>query len=80
MNNDIFLLSIIDNQRSPICSSIAPILLRYGTFGVALGVALVSMLPLCLSFGPAWVLLPPSLLFSMLLGLLAHLSCFGISG
>ena len=71
---------VMERSLSPICSSIAPILLRYGTFGGALGVALVGMLPLCLSFGLAWVVLPPSLLLSMLLGLLAHLSCFGISG
>lgn len=38
------------------------------------------MFPLCLSYGPIWAVLPPSLLLYMLLGLLAHLSFFGISG
>lgn len=65
---------------SPIYSSMAPILFNYGTFGGVLGVALVCMLPLCLSSGLTWEMLPPSLLLSMLLGLPVLRSCFGISG
>ena len=70
---------IMGRSLSPICSSIAPILFSYGTFGGVLGVVLVGMLPLFLSSGPAWVVPPLSLLLSILLGLLAHHSCFGIS-
>lgn len=54
-------------------------LLSYDAFGGVLGVALVGMLPLFLSSRPTWVVLPLSLLLSMLLGLLAHRSFFGIS-
>ena len=71
---------VMGRSLSPIYSFIAPILFTYGTFGGVLGVALVGMLHLCLSFGPAWVVPPPSLPLYMLLGLLAHHSCFGISG
>ena len=70
---------LMGRSLSPIYFSIAPILFSYGTFGGVLGVALVGMLPLCLSSGPAWEVPPPSLLLSMLLGFLAHHSCFGIS-
>ena len=71
---------VMGRSLSPIFSSIAPILFSYGTFGGVLGVALVGMLPLCLSSGLAWAVPPPILLLSMLLGLLAHHSFFGISG
>ena len=71
---------VMGRSLSPTFSSFVPFLLSYGTFGGVLGVSLVGMLPLFLSFGPAWAMLSPSLLLSMLLGLLAHRSCFGISG
>ena len=71
---------VMVRSLSPICSSIAPFLLSYGTFGGVLGVALVSMLLLCLSSRPAWGVLSPSLLLSMLLGLLAHRSFSSIYG
>ena len=71
---------VMGRSFSSICSSIAPFLLSYDTFGGLLGVSLVGMLPLCLSFGPTRVMHPPSLLLSMLLRLLAHPSFSSISG
>ena len=71
---------VMGRSLSPICFSIAPILFNYGTFGGVLGVALVGMLHLCLSSGPTWAVPTPSLPLYMLLGLLAHHSCYGISG
>ena len=63
-----------------ICSSISSFLFNYGTLGGLLGVALVRMFPLYLSFGSTWAVLHPSLLLSMLPRLLAHHSLSGICG
>ena len=71
---------VMGRSMSPTYSSFVPFLLSYGTFGGVLGVVLVGMLPLCLSFGPAWVVLPARLLLSMLHGLLAHHLFFSIYG
>ena len=64
---------------SPIFSSIAPFLLNYDTFGGVFGVALVGMLPPCLSFGITWGVPPPRHHLFKMLGLMTALLFFGIS-